>query len=528
VIPAAIVLGLFAERGWPPGVDPRFILADLATGWLFIGGGFILWGSRPANQTGLLMMATGATWFVSTLDPPAAFLYCGPLAHLLAAHPTGRLAGRPKHVIVAGVYVSSVVTAFRPLDGIVILIGALILVLGVVRLAESLRGVGRSSLATDVLTILVGLILLGASAVRQIGLPVGGLGLFIYQGALAATVLSIVARVVWRRSSSGLLTRIVVDLGGPGEAGTLRDRIARAVGDPSLTLGYAVAGQLDVWVDDAGGEIVRPPANADRSVTPIVVGGHEVGFVAHDPAFVGDPRVFGLIAAAAGLAISNSATQVEIRRRVAEVDASRERLVHAADAQGRRIESAIETGAESRLRRVAELLMNASMARPEDPQLRSVVVDLAAARHRLRDFARGVYPAELRSGGLVAGIEDLVGRAPIAIETVIVAVARYDPAVESTLYFVCSEALANVVKHARASHVRVELVEAHTGPVLRIEDDGVGGATSTAGFGLRGLADRVEALGGSIVVNSQPGRGTSVVASVPRGRATRWPAESVG
>jgi signal transduction histidine kinase len=263
-------------------------------------------------------------------------------------------------------------------------------------------------------------------------------------------------------------------------------------------------------------------------VTPIVVGGLELGFVSHDPAIVGDPRVFGLIAAAAGLAISNSATQAEIRRRMARVDASRERLVHAADAQGRRIESALEDGVNVRLTRVAALLTGAAGLRPQDSQLRTVLVDIATARARLRDFSSGVYPANLRSGGLITAIEDLAQRSAVPVETTTATTARYDPAVESTLYFVCSEALANVAKHARAGRVRIELRDSPVGLVLRVEDDGIGGASLAAGSGLRGLADRVEALGGFFVIDDGPGGGTSVTAGVPGSRAMRRAEESLG
>jgi signal transduction histidine kinase len=349
-----------------------------------------------------------------------------------------------------------------------------------------------------------------------------------YQVVLAATVLSLVADILWRASSPEVLARFVVDLGDAAEAGTLRDRLARAVGDPSLTLAYAVEGEPDAWVDDMGTPIRRLPPTTDRAVTPISVGGLELGFVGHDPAFVGDSRVFGLIAAAAGLAISNSATQAEIRRRMAMVDASRERLVHAADAQGRRIESALENGVGARLTCVGELLGSAATLRPEDAQLGAVLGELEVARQGLRDFARGVYPANLRSGGLIAAIEDLAKQSQLAVEIGTVGAARYEPAVESTLYFVCSEALVNVAKHARASRVTIELGEDAGGPVLRIVDDGIGGANVAAGSGLRGLADRVEALGGSLMIDDRPGGGTSVTAGVPRARAMHRVAGSVG
>jgi signal transduction histidine kinase len=526
VIPAGIVLGLVAETGWPAGIDTRLVVADLATGWLLIGGGFVVWRSRPANRMGILLMATGAAWFLATFYPPAAFLYCGPLIHVLIAHPTGRVSGRASRVVVAGVYVAALLAAVTPLVGVGLAIGAVIVAVGIFRLIQTSRRSGPSRPAYA-LALIVGLVLAGASAARLAGSPVDETILLAYQAALAATVLGIVAEIVWWTSPPGVLARLVLDLGGAAEAGTLRDRLARAVGDPSLILGYAVDGATNAWVDDAGRPLLLPPVTPHRSVTPITAGGVQLGFVAHDPAFVGDARVFGLIAAAAGLAISNAATQVEIRRQLVKVDASRERLVHAADAQGRRFEAALENGIDARLARVAALLRSAADARPNDSQLATARVELAAARSRLRDFSRGVYPAALISDGLGGAIEDLARRSPVPVEASRVRAARYDPAVESTLYFVCSEALANVAKHARATRVTIELAEDAAGPVLRIADDGVGGARVAAGSGLRGLADRVEALGGSLVIGDGPSGGTAVTASLPRLRAMIPSAQAV-
>src|SRR5215210_7365252 len=117
-IPAGIALGLVAETGWPRGIDAVVVVADLGVGWLFIGGGYLTWNSRPANGTGILLMATGAAWFVATFHPPAAFLYCGPLAHLLLAHPTGRLAGWTSHVTVVAAYVTSALGAIMSVVGV--------------------------------------------------------------------------------------------------------------------------------------------------------------------------------------------------------------------------------------------------------------------------------------------------------------------------------------------------------------------------------------------------------------------------
>jgi signal transduction histidine kinase len=523
VIPAGIVLGLLAETGWPPGVDTRIVLADLAIGWLFIGSGYVVWRSRPASRVGVLLILTGTGWFAATFYRPAEFLYCGPLIHLLATHPTGRLRGRmSRHVVAAG-YVLSAAGIVRTLDPIGIAIGVVIIGIGIAGQVERLAGRGRSRAVIDVLSVALGAVLGGGSLARVLGSPLDVSALVAYEVLLAATAVTIVTEVVWRVSSPTGLARFVVDLGGAADAGTLRDRLARAVGDSSLTLGYAVAGVPNAWVDDAGAPVERPARTLDRTVTPIAANGVELGFVAHDRASVGDPRIVGLIAAAAGLAISNSATQAEIRRSLAKVDASRERLVHAADAQGRRIESTLEHGVDARLARVAELLGLAANVRPGDSQLVAVIDELRAARDRLRDFSRGVYPASLSSGGLATALEELGSRSPVPVETELVR-NRYDPAIESTLYFVCSEALANVAKHARATRIGVQLSEAADGLVLRVGDDGVGGASVSAGTGLRGLADRVEALGGSLVVDGRSGLGTAVTAVVPlRGNVERLP-----
>lgn len=272
VIPAGIVLGLIAETGWPTGIDTRLVVADLAIGWLLIGGGFMVWRSRPANRMGLLLMATGATWFVATFYAPAAFVYCGPLVHLLIAHPTGRLGGRTSRVVVAAVYAVSALAAVTPLVGIGLAIGALIVAVAIIRLVRTASRSGHSAVATYALAVVMGLVLVGASAARLVGSPVDDVSLVVYEVALAALVLSIVADIVWWASSPGTLAHFVVDLGGAAEAGTLRDRLARAVGDPSLTLGYAIDGEANTWVDDMGSPLLRPPATADRSVTPIAVG----------------------------------------------------------------------------------------------------------------------------------------------------------------------------------------------------------------------------------------------------------------
>jgi signal transduction histidine kinase len=261
---------------------------------------------------------------------------------------------------------------------------------------------------------------------------------------------------------------------------------------------------------------MMPASEAGRVVTPMIVSGRETGFIAHDAAVLDDPRLVATISAAAELAMSNASMQALVRVRVAEVDASRERLVHAADSQRRLLERLLQAGAARRLGRVANVLSRIdTTGDPARSSLASLREDLAAAQAELADFARGVHPAVLTTAGLATALADLVQRTPLHVELA-VDVRRADPLTESTLYFVCSEGLANAAKHAGAKRIAIDLRE--TGGALRltISDDGSGGARLVSGGGLRGLADRVEALGGRFVVESPAGSGTRILVELPR------------
>ena len=162
---------------------------------------------------------------------------------------------------------------------------------------------------------------------------------------------------------------------------------------------------------------------------------------------------------------------------------------------------------------MAELLSDSG------PPLAEVAVGLAAARAELREFARGVHPAALVEGGLAAAVTELAQRSPVPIQ-VTAPSGRLPGAVEAAAYFVCSEALANIAKYARASRASVRLETGDGVLTVEVADDGAGGADPAGGSGLRGLADRVEALGGRIRVDSPPGRGTRLTAELPLAEAT--------
>jgi len=190
------------------------------------------------------------------------------------------------------------------------------------------------------------------------------------------------------------------------------------------------------------------------------------------------------------------------------VEASRRRIVQASDEQRLRLERELRDGAERRLARVAELLANCG-----EP-LRDVRAEVDAARTELREFARGMHPATLTERGLEASVRELAERFPIPAD-VAAPPGRFPPAIEVAAYFVCSESLTNVAKHAGASRSEIRIEHANGRLTVMVTDDGIGGADPSRSSGLQGLADRIEALGGSLAVDSPPGSGTRVTAELP-------------
>ena len=213
----------------------------------------------------------------------------------------------------------------------------------------------------------------------------------------------------------------------------------------------------------------------------------------------------------------------ELHARLEELAASRARIVAAGDVERRRLERNLHDGAQQRLVTLALSLRLALAKLDSDPAAaRAVLADageeLALALAELRELARGLHPAVLTDHGLRAAVEMLAGRAPVPVEIADIPDERLPEPVEAAAYYLIAEALTNVAKYARASAVLVRVAASDAGVSVEVSDDGVGGADPAAGSGLRGLADRVEALGGSLDVVSPAGAGTSLRAEIPAAR----------
>ena len=227
------------------------------------------------------------------------------------------------------------------------------------------------------------------------------------------------------------------------------------------------------------------------------------------------------LAAQAGLLLHNIGLTQQLRARLADLQASRLRIVAAADDQRRRIERDIHDGAQQQLLAIADALALAeSVAGQDEQRERALVTQLKAetsgALETLRDLARGIHPPLLADQGLAAAINAQAGKAPGPVEVSTDGIGRYPAEIETAVYFCCVEALHNAARHAPGSAVRISLADTGHGPEFEVTDDGPGfdPPTAPAGSGLRNISDRLAALGGSCQIDSSPGRGTTVTGRI--------------
>jgi signal transduction histidine kinase len=273
--------------------------------------------------------------------------------------------------------------------------------------------------------------------------------------------------------------------------------------------------------DEVGGSVaalMRRLGIRSAAAGPIVLGGRIWGaLTASWPAGESMPAGAEDRVAAFAELVSLAIENAEARQQLA---ASSARLVAAADEARRRIERDLHDGAQQRL--VAAALELAVLDRRLDRDPEGARTALARAREHLegglgelRDLARSIHPAVLTDRGLEAALDALVDLSPVPVDLRITVPDRLDAAIEATVYFLVSEALTNVARYARADAVSVDVAPAGGDLVVTVADDGVGGADPGTGSGLRGLVDRVHAIGGRLQVISAPGQGTCLRAHLP-------------
>jgi signal transduction histidine kinase len=325
--------------------------------------------------------------------------------------------------------------------------------------------------------------------------------------------------IAWTRR--GRISTLVMELGELPPLDKLEQALSRALGDPSLSVGRWDPSVHRYVTSD--GEVLDIPEDSPRVAMFLEREGMPLAALVHDPALLEDRGLLDSVSAAARLAVDNERMRAEIQAQLEEVRASRSRIVAAADEERHRLERDLHDGAQQRLASLTLSLraVESELGPEADPSLRALVAEtaqgLAGALQELRELARGIHPSVLTEEGLCPALESLAERSAVPVRLLDAPQGRFPAAVEAAAYFVVSEALANTAKHARASEARVAVKQTDSRLVVEVADDGVGGADPDGGSGLRGLADRVAAVGGRFEVKSSPGDGTTVVAEIPCG-----------
>jgi signal transduction histidine kinase len=532
----AIVLAVLAGLVLGDEDVAGYRIAFRLVGAAFVACGLIAWRRRPDSHSGLLMTATGFLLFVEPLaaqfsSPEVTVV--GDLFQdlwsitivwlLLTMLSGGRLVTTTDRVLVGAFIVEFALTfgsaLFWERDGNFLLIRA---DAGLADGFEAVRAL-LVSVACVAIAVVIGLRWRAASRPRRRALlpSVAGISVLLFfavaqQAApiwlrwLAVLSLLLIPAgflvgLLRSRLARGGLADLFREL--PSMRGAeLQAALARTLGDPDLTVVHADGRSL-------------PPAAEGRRAVPIEHEGRSIAALHYDASLDDDPELVEAVAAAATLALEHERLHEQSAARLAELMASRERLVSAGDTERRRLERNLHDGAQQRLVALAMQLRLLQMQISSDPVAAEKLVttaseELALSLAELRELARGIHPAVL-DHGLPVALEALTGHSTVPTSLMCNGAEGLPEAVELAAYFVTSEALANVAKYARATAASVHV--SHRGPrlVVEIADDGVGGADASRGSGLRGLADRVEALDGRLTVVSPPGNGTIVTAELP-------------
>jgi signal transduction histidine kinase len=553
----------FYVNSWPEPPGPAiYVITPTLVLLAYLGVGLIAWQRHPAERIGLLFTIVGYAWFLPALTRlhyPLPFtigyltgsLYQASLAHLALAWPYGRLRSRLEIAVVAASYtwnvgnnlvqmlfwnprtngcgvacpanlllVDSSARLYSTVGTVASFFGIFVTAAVVALVAWhwwSARGYARRAMTRLIWVALpIGAYVVILETPSDLGLSnllVQGFGPLILIAAPAAYAIGMVRAQLARRAVGAAL----VDLEPGPPPGRLRDALAAALGDPALQLAFRVADHGRYL--DTGDQAVDPAQlPAGRMLTALDPAGDTV--LIHHEELRHEPDLVRVTVTAACLALEHSRLQAEVQAQLEQVRASRARIVQAGDAERRRLERDLHDGAQQRLVTLSLALgMARSRAAGADPELVSLIEsagkEAQEALVELRELARGIHPAVLTETGLAGAIQALAERSPVATTITAVPPGRFPAAIEATAYFVVSEALANVAKHALAGSAQVTIRQLPGRLMVQVSDDGGGGARPEGGSGLRGLADRVASVGGVLRVDSRPGCGTHLEADIP-------------
>ena len=540
------------EAPWGPALLFAWMIS------IYVLCGLLAWWRRPGSRLGVLMVAAGFGMALTTLGradnavvhsvgqaldllPLVLFL------HVFLAFPDGRLTGRLDRVLVTTGYAVTIVgqvavmalgsfgsdNAFAVVDlpavgdavhaGILIVLSGLALAGLVVIVRRRLAG-GRPRRRTATLILDVfalGLIMIAALLLMGLapgpGFPiVQQLSLLVLGLAPVAFLIGVLDAHLGRVGGAELFVRLRDD---PTD---LRAALARALRDPSLSLVYWLP-QYPSWADEDGRPVTLPNGggadDGGRAATVIERDGEPVAALVHDPSLADERDLLDAVSAGAAIALENGRLRSDLHARLEELRGSRARVLEAGQRERQRLERDLHDGAQQRLIALSLDLGVLERQLGSDPAARAALTqakrEIALSLDELRDVARGLHPAVLSGHGLAVALESLAARAAVPVRLTVRLDGRLAETVEVAAYYVVCESLANIGKHAQATRCSVDVERGDGRLVVEVVDDGVGGADTERGTGLRGLADRVEALGGQLRVWTPRGRGTRVRAEIP-------------
>jgi len=574
LVPAAVAAGAgatwlaaHASAGRPTEPGPYL---TAMVGASLIASGLGSWRARPENPLGPAMVLTGFAWFAGllseatnaplyTVGVAVEYAFVAGFVYIVLSFPSGQLRGTLDRVLVVGA-----VAAALGLQLLAMLFGngrglrcgeingrsacpdillqvfhdnglalhllkfqrALAVGLTLTALCLlALRWLRASRPQRRELTwvLLAGSATLVALAVNVVNDLVGGplqsTPANVWFLTLALVPIAIVATFVRRRLARGSIAGLVVQLGAHTEPADLQAALSTALGDPSLEVAYWFPAEAR-YVTGDGRPVAVPGPDSGRRSTLVERDGTPIAMLLHDPALEHNRTLVQSVCAAAGLALDNERLHAELRARLVELTASRARLVEATDAERRRIERDLHDGTQQRLVSIAMSLGLLESKLPPDqeatvPIVHEAQLALALALEELRELTQGIHPTLLVERGLPVALEALCRRAGLPAHHKVDLDNRLSDQVETAAYYFASEALSNAAKHSHGTEVRVDVSCDGRTLTVEVADDGIGGASVGPGSGLRGLADRVEALGGRFTVSSPPGLGTRLQAEIP-------------
>jgi signal transduction histidine kinase len=513
-----------------------------AYSWAYLLAGAIAWERRPDSRVAALMTAVGvvapAGHFAGSSLP---VLYLAPwigvplmnvfLVWLILSYPHGRLRSRLYPALIGAIGLTLAISnVLAQLIGLQVLQYAAVLLISLAMSLLALvihRWVSASPAARRGLTpmvvagTLVAMLFAAEPLSFLLGIPIGPETPFRWAMLIArATVpVAYLVGLLNLRMARGAVAELVVGLDA-SRVGGLREALAQTLGDPSLEVAFwsPTRGRYE---DADGAPVEVPEDDGDKGVILLEQSGERLGAIVHDPALAEDPGLISGVSAAIHMAVDNERLTATVRAQLEDVRASRMRIVEAADAERRRVERNLHDGAQQRLVALSLALRRARAQLPADAggeleaTLGGASEQLASALSELRDLARGIHPAILTEAGLGPALRSLARESPIPVSVTLALDDRLPDPVAVAAYFLAAEALANVAKYSAADHVAMSAVSTVDRLHMEVSDDGVGGADPAIGSGLRGLADRVAALGGLLEIHSPPGGGTRLVADLP-------------